>query len=304
MKRLFLLSVIFLFAISVFAQDYGVNYTIASPSSKARFFIPKYSTLKVISTHNDYSVLKDIPAGTLISTAIADLTWVYPVGSATSSTVTTTTLTATTATITAGTITTATLGGKALTRKDANGGTYAGSLTLASGDTLFAPVGYGSTKLYSPSVTASTTFTMPGTTTMTRKDANGVTLSHSLTATDTLFAAVVSGSTKVTSPSVVATTTFTMPGTTTLTRKNANGVTASHSITATDTLFAAVASTSGNINATGNVVGAVVGVSGTDTVSAAPVGTICYRAYDSTLYLKIKLTGPKSARWMKVTVGK
>lgn len=47
-----------------------------------------------------------------------------------------------------------------------------------------------------------------------------------------------------------------------------------------------------------------VGVSGTDTVTSTPVGGLCYRAADSTMYLKIRLTGPKSARWQKITVGK
>lgn len=55
---------------------------------------------------------------------------------------------------------------------------------------------------------------------------------------------------------------------------------------------------------TGAVQGGMIGCVGTDTITAAPIGSLCYRAADSTMYLKIKLTGPKSARWMKVTVGK
>jgi len=35
----------------------------------------------------------------------------------------------------------------------------------------------------------------------------------------------------------------------------------------------------------------------TDTVTWAPVGTICFKVSDSTFYGKIRLTGPKSARW-------
>lgn len=84
----------------------------------------------------------------------------------------------------------------------------------------------------------------------------------------------------------------------TLSADHVNNLKAGNSITATDTLFGAV------VTGTGNVYGATIGVSGTDTVTAAPVGSLCYRAADSTLYLKIKLTGPKSARWQKVTVGK
>lgn len=44
--------------------------------------------------------------------------------------------------------------------------------------------------------------------------------------------------------------------------------------------------------------------SSTDTSANCPVGGLAYRAADSTLWLRIKATGVKSARWNKVTVGK
>jgi hypothetical protein len=59
-----------------------------------------------------------------------------------------------------------------------------------------------------------------------------------------------------------------------------------------------------NLSNLGTVTAVTVGVSGTDTVTAAPVGSICYRAADSTLWLKIKSTGTNAARWNKITVGK
>ena len=52
---------------------------------------------------------------------------------------------------------------------------------------------------------------------------------------------------------------------------------------------------------TGEVIGTTVGASGLDTVTTASVGTISYRAADSTLWVKIKATGPKSARWNKIS---
>jgi hypothetical protein len=134
-----------------------------------------------------------------------------------------------TANITAGTITTATLGGKAFTKKDINGGAYAGSITIAATDTAFVPVVDATTKLISP------------------------------------FAVVTY-------------------------------ISGTHSNITADSAATVVAS--------GNIKGATIGVSGTDTVTAAPVGSITYRAADSTIWVKIKSTGVKSARWNKVTVGK
>lgn len=89
----------------------------------------------------------------------------------------------------------------------------------------------------------------------------------------------------------------------TMTADHVNNIKFGNSVTATDTVFGPVISTA-KVVSTGTVVGTAIGVSGTDTVTTAPVGTLCYRAADSTMYLKIKLTGPKSARWMKVTVSK
>ena len=142
MKKLFALFALILFTVSVFSQDYGVNFTVATPSTKAQFLIPKNSTIKVKSTHIDYSVLKDIPAGTLFSTAIADVTWVYPVGSTASSTATITTLTSTTANITTANIATTlalpgTLNTVVKTTGNANSVTLSNS--LAVGDTMAVP---------------------------------------------------------------------------------------------------------------------------------------------------------------------
>jgi hypothetical protein len=55
---------------------------------------------------------------------------------------------------------------------------------------------------------------------------------------------------------------------------------------------------------TGELTGAGITNTTTDTVTTAAVGTLCYRTADSTLYLKIMTTGPKSARWNKITKAK
>jgi hypothetical protein len=54
----------------------------------------------------------------------------------------------------------------------------------------------------------------------------------------------------------------------------------------------------------GNITGATIGVSGVDTVTSAPVGSIIYRAADSTLWVKIKATGTKAQRWNKISHSK
>jgi len=167
MKRLFLFSCIFLFAISVFAQEYGVNYTMAAPTSKTQFFIPKYSTIKVTSTHIDYSVLKDLPAGTLISTAIADPTWLYPVGSTASSTATITTLTSTTATITNGTITT--------------------TLTLPGNETFTKTTGNANSTTHSGSFKVTDTLRIGSAQYLLQATINRLNFEGSVSATDTLF---------------------------------------------------------------------------------------------------------------------
>lgn len=59
-----------------------------------------------------------------------------------------------------------------------------------------------------------------------------------------------------------------------------------------------------NLTNLGAVTAVTVGISGTDTVTSAPVGSVCYRAADSTLWLKIKSTGTNAERWNKITVGK
>ena len=302
MKKLFLFLALLVIGISTMAQ-YGVSFTFATPATKVPFFIGKDNTIKVKSTHIDYSVLKDIPAGTLISTAIADPTILYPVGSTAASTSTITTLTATTATITTGTLTTAVLGGKALTTKDANGGTYAGSLTVATGDTLFSPVIDGTTKIISPlmvgtAITASTTLTLPGTTTITKTtgNANSATFSHSARATDSLAAPVINASTKVYSPIVAATTTLTLPNTKTLTKTTGNG----NSSTITGSVVAGDSISGTTLIASGYVAGGNITITNTDTITAAPVGTICFKISDSTAYMKIRMTGTTHARWKKL----
>lgn len=143
MKKLFLVFALILFTVSVVAQDYGVSYTVAAPTSKTSFYLAKNNTLKVTSTHTEYSILKDIPAGTTVSTAIADLTWLYPVGSATSASSTITTLTATTANITTANVaTTLSLPGTSNTivKTTGNRNSVTLSNSLAVGDTLVAPI--------------------------------------------------------------------------------------------------------------------------------------------------------------------
>lgn len=217
MKKLVLLFSLALFVISAMGQDYGVNYTVASPAIKAQFLIPKNSTIKVTSTHIDYSVLRDIPAGTLFSTAIADVTWVYPVGYTSVSTGTITTLTSTTANITTANV--------------------------------------------------ATTLTLPGGTTITKTtgNANSATTSGSL---------VVGGNDTLTTTHIAATNAA-LSGTL--------GVTGVATFTAAPVLTAGI------------------DVNTTDTITAATVGTICYKTSDSTLYLKVRATGTTGARWKVLT---
>ena len=69
-----------------------------------------------------------------------------------------------------------------------------------------------STLVTSAAVTASTTLTLPGTTTITKTTGNGnsATFSHSAVVTDTLTSPVINASTKLYSPSVTASTTLTV----------------------------------------------------------------------------------------------
>jgi hypothetical protein len=60
----------------------------------------------------------------------------------------------------------------------------------------------------------------------------------------------------------------------------------------------------GTVTAGGSISGVGVNVNTSDTITDATVGTFCYRAADSTVWLKINMVGPKSARWMKITVSK
>lgn len=127
-----------------------------------------------------------------------------------------------------------------------------------------------------------------------------------------ISAGTATATVSISAPSVAATTTLVLPGTKTVVRSsnNANCVTFSGSLSAgsADTVFASVTSTgkvdASTVFASGIVSGEYVAAVGTDTVTAAPIGAITYRAADSTIWIKIKLTGPKSARWQKVTVGK
>ena len=54
------------------------------------------------------------------------------------------------------------------------------------------------------------------------------------------------------------------------------------------------------VTTTGVLSGVGVKVATTDTVTAAAVGTMCYKVSDSTLYLKIRMTGTTGARWKKL----
>jgi hypothetical protein len=80
MKKLILSLVLSVFAFVGMAQNYGVIYTMDAPTSKSQFLIPKNNQVFVTSTKYSYQVLRDIPGGKLMSTVIADPTWVYPVG--------------------------------------------------------------------------------------------------------------------------------------------------------------------------------------------------------------------------------
>jgi len=254
MKKLFLVFALILFTATVFAQEYGVSYTVAAPTSKVTFYLAKNNTLKVTSTHNEYSILKDIPAGTLVSTAIADLTWLYPVGSATSANSTITTLTSTTANITTANIaTTLTLPGTTTVTKttgNANSATFSGSIVA---DSVTAPL-----------VAATSTLILPGTTTATKTtgNANSVTLSGSL---------VVGGNDTLTTTHVATTTatvgtTLTLPGATTITKTSGNG----NSVTTSGSLVVG-----GNDTlTTTHVAATTVTVSGLLTASVLPTFTI------------------------------
>lgn len=245
MKKFIFLIAFLVSGIICFAQDYGVIYTFPATTSKAQFHIAKKNFMYVTSTKGYYAVLKDIPAGTLASSAIADLTWVYPVGATVAATASITTLAATTATIT-----TAVLGGKNLTTKNTNGGTYAGSLTLASGDTLFLGTQAlwanntngikannsltATDSIFSPVVSATSSLILPGTNIFTRKNANGVSFDGSLTVgnSDTIYAG-----------NVYATTGQLILTTQTMRQNHINNVLFNNSVTATDTVFGAVAKT-------------------------------------------------------------
>jgi hypothetical protein len=70
--------------------------------------------------------------------------------------------------------------------------------------------------------------------------------------------------------------------------------------TKTNTLANVLADTTwfyANLVSAGFISGTNVRITATDTVTDAPVGTICYKTSDSTLYLKIRMTGSKTARW-------
>lgn len=71
-----------------------------------------------------------------------------------------------------------------------------------------------------------------------------------------------------------------------------------------NTVIAGTLDVTGAVAGSSTIIGTAIGVSGTDTVTTAPIGTICYRAADSTLWIKINTVGPKSARWNKISKGK
>jgi hypothetical protein len=64
--------------------------------------------------------------------------------------------------------------------------------------------------------------------------------------------------------------------------------------------LSAGASVTGAVTASGVVSGVGVKVATTDTVTAAAVGTFCYKTSDSTMYVKIRMTGTTGARWKKL----
>ena len=156
MKK-FILTIMFLaFGLITFAQSYGVCYTVDAVTSKTAFGIGKYNDIYVTSTKAKYHCLKDVPGGTLISTAIADATMLYPIGYSTCAASTIGTLTNTTGNITTANITTANIttsnvtteniattltlpGGKTITKTSGNGNsvTTSGSVVVGNGnDTL------------------------------------------------------------------------------------------------------------------------------------------------------------------------
>ena len=106
--------------------------------------------------------------------------------------------------------------------------------SIKAADTVFGPVVDGTTKVISPTVTASTTLGV-STFTVVKKNPNGVVWNHSTTATDTAFAPVVDATTKV------------VVGVLTCSQKNTNGVVWNHSSTITDTCFAGTASITGGL---------------------------------------------------------
>lgn len=75
MKKIIFLIAFLVSGIICFAQDYGVIYTFPATTSKAQFYIAKNNDIHITSTNTRYHLLKDIRAGVLISTVIADNTW-------------------------------------------------------------------------------------------------------------------------------------------------------------------------------------------------------------------------------------
>jgi hypothetical protein len=92
MKKLMMLFAFLAFGFSTLAQDYGVMYTVAAPTSKIQFNIGAKNLIYVTSTKGLYNCLKQVNAGTLVSTAIADQTQLYPIGATVAATASITTL--------------------------------------------------------------------------------------------------------------------------------------------------------------------------------------------------------------------
>lgn len=127
--------------------------------------------------------------------------------------------------------------------------------------------------------------------------------------------AAATGNTAIAGTLVVSGASITLPGATTITKTtgNANSVTTSGSLvvggndTLTTTHIAGTnAALSGTLGVTGvatftaaPVLTAGIDVNTTDTITAAAVGTLCYKNSDSTLYIKVRLTGTTGARWKK-----
>lgn len=109
---------------------------------------------------------------------------------------------------------------------------------------------------------------------------NGLKVPNSITAVDTVFGARVYGVSEL----IVGTQTI---------ASSANRATFNNSVVATDSLLGAQTTVSGTATSLYNV------LTTTDTVTDAPVGSIQFKISDSSLYVKIRATGTKHARWIK-----